>query len=130
MLTAEGLHVPEMPLFEVGGKAGEAVFRSNGPIWVKVGVIPDDTVIAIVVVPAHCPAEGVKVYVDVPTVEVLIKAGLHVPEMPLFEVRGNAGGVEFWHNGPICVNVGVMLFDITIAIVAVAAHWPAAGVKL
>jgi hypothetical protein len=40
----------------------------------------------------------------------------------LFEVPDREGGAEFWHNGPICVNVGVILADITISIVAVAAH--------
>jgi hypothetical protein len=43
----------------------------------------------------HCPAFGVKVYVVVPTTEVLIVAGLHVPVMPLFDVVGNNGAVAF-----------------------------------
>lgn len=39
----------------------------------------------MVVVVAHWPAAGVKVYV---VVAVLLIAGLHVPVMPLFEVVG------------------------------------------
>jgi hypothetical protein len=42
--------------------------------------------------------------------------------MALFEVPGREGGTEFWHNGPICVNAGVMLAVITISIVVAAAH--------
>jgi hypothetical protein len=42
--------------------------------------------------------------------------------MALFEVPGKAGAAEFWHNGPICVNAGVILAVTTISIVAEAAH--------
>ena len=63
-------------------------------------------------------------------VEVLITAGFHVPLMPLLEVVGNAGAVLFWHNGPICVNVGVICELITTSIVAGIAHCPLAGVKV
>ena len=45
------------------------------------------TVIVIVLVVAHCPAVGVKVYV---VVAVLFKAGDQVPVMPLLEVVGKA----------------------------------------
>jgi hypothetical protein len=58
----------------------------------------------------------------VPTVEVLITAGFHVPVIPLLEVAGKAGAVAFWHNGPICVNVGVTCVLITISIVVTAPH--------
>jgi hypothetical protein len=37
----------------------------------------------------------VKVYVVVPTIEVLIAAGLQVPAILLFDVVGNAGAEEF-----------------------------------
>ena len=53
--------------------------------WVKVGVVGWFTVTVIVVVVAHWPAEGVKVYV---VVAVLLIAGLQVPVMPLLEVVG------------------------------------------
>ena len=61
---------------------------------------------------------------------VLIVAGLQVPVILLFDVAGSVGAVEFWHSGPIGVNVGVIELVITIFIVAVAAHWPAFGVKV
>ena len=50
--------------------------------------------------------------------------------MLLLEVAGSTGAILFWHNGPICVKVGVIWFVITISIVAVVAHWPAAGVNV
>jgi hypothetical protein len=80
--------------------------------------------IFIVVVTAHWPPPGVKVYVVVPRVAVLIVAGLHVPVIAgiFVELDGSAGAIEFWHSGPIAVNVGVILVAITIFIVAVVAH--------
>jgi hypothetical protein len=55
---------------------------------------------------------------------VLITAGLHVPVIAgiFVEFAGKAGAAEFLHSGPIWVNVGVKLVDITISIVVVAAH--------
>ena len=41
------------------------------------------------------PADGVNVYVTVPSADVLMLAGLHVPAIPSFDVNGNVGGVEF-----------------------------------
>jgi len=43
--------------------------------------------------PAHCPASGVKVYVVVPSLAVLITAGDHVPVMPFREVVAKVAGV-------------------------------------
>jgi hypothetical protein len=130
VLTLEGLHVPVILLVELVGSAGALLFWHIGPIWVKVGVTSAVTIISIVTVVAPCPAVGVNVYVVVPAVAVLIVAGLHVPVILLVEDAGNADGVEFWHNGPICVNVGVTRLLIWITIVVVVAHWPAAGVKV
>ena len=130
MLITAGLQVPVILLFDVVGNAGAVLFWHNGPICVNVDVICDVIATSIVVVVPHWPAFGVKVYVVVPMVEVLIVAGLHVPVMPLFEVAGNAGAVLFWHNGPICVNVGVIWVEITTSIVITVAHCPAAGVKV
>ena len=50
---------------------------------------------SIVVTAPHWPAFGVKVYVVVPLVDVLIIAGFQVPVIPLFDVVGNAGAVAF-----------------------------------
>jgi hypothetical protein len=64
----------------------------------------------------------VNVYVVVPTTEVLIVAGDHVPVIPFVDVVGKAGAPEFWQRGPICVNVGVTCAVITISIVTLVAH--------
>ena len=61
VLFNAGDHVPEMPLFEVSGKAVNGVPEQIGAIAVKVGVTWGLTVIVSVVVVAHCPALGVKV---------------------------------------------------------------------
>ena len=38
VLMVAGLHVPGMPLFEVAGSAGGALFWQSGPMAVNVGV--------------------------------------------------------------------------------------------
>ena len=62
----------------------------------------------------------------------LIVVGLQVPVMAgiLVELAGRAGATDPWQSGPICVNVVVMELVTTMAIVVVAAHCPAAGVKV
>jgi hypothetical protein len=52
---------------------------------VNVGTVWAFTVTVMVVVVAHCPAVGVKVYV---VVAVLFMEGVQVPVTPLFEVVG------------------------------------------
>ncbi len=56
-----GDHVPEMPLFDVSGKAVNEDPEQIGATAVNVGVTCGFTVIVNVVVVAHCPALGVKV---------------------------------------------------------------------
>jgi hypothetical protein len=84
-----------MLLVEVAGSAGAVEFWQSGPICVKVGVGAVVITIAIVAVVPHCPAAGVKVYVVVPILAVLIVDGFHVPVMLFVEVVGRAGAVEF-----------------------------------
>ena len=90
-----GLHVPLIPLLEVDGSAGAVAFWHNGAIGVNAGVISGLMVMLNEAVVAHCPAEGVNVYVVVPAVAVEIVAGFQVPVTPLFEVPGSAGAMEF-----------------------------------
>ena len=52
----------------------------------------------------------------------MIVAGLHVPVIPLVELAGNNGAVEFWQSGPTCVNAGVTLGVTVIVKVVVVAH--------
>jgi hypothetical protein len=61
---------------------------------------------------------------------VVIATGFQVPVIALFEVAGKAGGVELRQRGPIWVNDGVSWGSTTMVMVAVAAHWPADGVKV
>ena len=67
--------------------------------------------------------EGVKVYVAVPAVEVLIVEGLHVPAIPLLETDGSAGAVLFRQNGPIALKAGVGRLLITTFMVTAAAQF-------
>ena len=60
----------------------------------------------------------------------MIVAGLQVPLIPLSDVVGNAGGVEFWHNGPITLKVGPVCDVTTTVMVAEVPHCPAPGVKV
>ena len=86
--------MPVMLSVDVLGKIGGASFAQIGSIASNVGTVPGLTVMSKVVVVAHCPAFGVKVYVVVPGVAVLTVDD-QVPATPLIEVVGNTGAVAF-----------------------------------
>ena len=116
VLTA-GDQVPVILLLEVAGNV-KAVPAHFGVICVNAGVTFGVIVTVIVVVVAHCPDVGVKVYV---VVALLFTTGNQVPAILLLEVNGNVNAVPE-HTGAICVNVGVTAgFTITV-IVAVLPH--------
>jgi len=119
-----------MPLLDVVGNEGALEFWQSGPIAVNVGVICGLTVMLSVAVVAHCPADGVKVYVVVPAIAVLMVAGLQVPVIPLLDVVCNTGAVLFWQSGPIAVNVGVICGLTVMVNVLLTAHCPADGVNV
>jgi len=127
LLFIAGLQVPIMPLVDVVGKAGIEDPAQYGPAELKAGVIIGLTVIVSVVVTAHCPAEGVNVYV---VVAVLLIAGLQVPLMPFVEVVGRAGIEAPEQNGPAELKAGVTTGLIVIVSVVVTAHCPADGVNV
>lgn len=80
---------------------------------------------------AHWPEDGVKLYVAVPDVAVLIVAGFHVPVIPLIEVAGNASGVSPSQYGPSWVNDGIILPGFTVILIVVfIAHWLGPAVKV
>ena len=87
------------------------------------------TVIVSVVVVAHCPDVGVKVY---SVVAVLFIAGLHVPVMAgvFVELVGNAGIVAPEQYGPTGANVGVITAAIVTDVVAVAPGQPPLGARV
>ena len=79
------------------------------------------TVTSVVTTDAHA-TEGVKVYVVVPSVAVLIEAGLHEPAMPLVDMDGKAGAADPMQSGPIVLNTGVAAgLTVTLSVVE-AAH--------
>ena len=75
----------------------------------KVGVICGSTVMLNVVVVAHCPAVGVKVYTVVPATAVLT-AGAHVPVIAgrLVEDSGKTGAAANWHTFGMAAKDGVI----------------------
>ena len=80
-----------------------------------------------VLVVAHCPAVGVKVYV---VVVVLFRAGDHVPVIPFIEVVGNALNAAPLQIAGTGRKLGVMVVFTTMVIVAGPAQTPVFGVKV
>ncbi len=69
-------------------------------------------------------------YVVVPTTDVLMTEGLHVPLMPLLDIVGNTGAGAFRQSEPNGLKVGVVIGVTVTSIVVGVAHWPASGVKV
>jgi hypothetical protein len=129
-LFKAGNQVPVIPLLDVVGKAAKVAPAQIFATAVNVGVVgvPAFTVIVSVVVDAHCPAVGVKVYV---VVTVLFNAGDHVPIIPLLDVVGKAISEAPEQIEGTAVNVGVILeFTVIVTDAVVAVHCPAEGVKV
>ena len=126
-MFSAGAHVPVMPSLEVRGNAFKVPPEQIGATAANVGRMFGLTVMVNVVVVAHWPAVGVKVYV---VVAVLLSAGDQVPVMPSLDVRGNAASVAPEQIGATAVNVGRMFGLTTIVSVVVVAHCPAVGVKV
>lgn len=124
VLLIAGLQVPLIPLPEVAGSVNDPPVQIAGTC-VNAGTVELFTVTVMVVVEAHCPAFGVKVYV---VVAALLIAGLHVPLIPLPEVDGSVNDPPEQMAGT-CVNAGVTLFTVTVMVV-VKAHCPVFGVKV
>ena len=78
----------------------------------------------IVATEAHCPLSGVKVYTDVPIIDVFTTAGDQIPVMVgvFAELAGNIPGVVFWQYGPNGENTGKTGFVMVMVIVAFDAH--------
>ena len=116
-----------MPLFELVGKAAKAVPEHIGATAVNVGVVFGFTIIVKVVVVAHCPAVGVKVYF---VVVVLFRAGDQVPVMPLLEVVGRFAKKSPSQIGGTGVKIAIVGFTTTVISTVAVAHCPAVGVKV
>ena len=114
-------------MVEVVGKELNVAPLQIGLIALKVGVIGGPTVIVMVVELAHCPADGVNVYV---VVVVLFNAGDQEPLILLLDVVGNGEIVEPVQTCSIGENVGANGWLTVIVIEAVDAHCPAEGVNV
>lgn len=126
ILFIPGDQVPVIPLVEVVGKAAKAYPEQIGPTAAKVGTVFGVTVTVIVCVVAHCPADGLKVYV---VVVVLLNTGDQTPVMPLVDVVGNVVTVPE-QIGPTGAKAGVIIGFTVMVIVVVVAQSPAVGVKV
>ena len=107
-------------MVDVNGNAGANEFRQSEPNGLKIGVTFGITVTSIVVVVAHWPASGVKVYV--PLAVLLTTAGDQVPVIPLSDVVGNTGAVVPEQIGAMAAKVGVTAGVTVISIVVCVAH--------
>ena len=117
-----------MPLVDVGGSTGAIAPEQIGARAAKVGVTLGFTVTVNVVVVAHWPASGVKVYV--PLAVLLTVAGDQVPVIPFADVNGSTGATSPVQIGAMTAKVGVT-FGLTVTVnVVVDAHWPASGVNV
>ena len=74
------------------------------------------TVDVNVVVLAHCPKVGVKVYVAL--LVLLTIDGLQLPVIPLVDVVGNSGAAEPMQKSGRGLKVGVTVFDTVMVTVA------------
>jgi hypothetical protein len=116
LFIVAGLQVPVIPLLEEVGKRGATLPLQNGDIAANAGTMPGVTVTVKVVVVAHCPAFGVKVYVPVAVLFTI--AGFQVPEIPFSEILFNTGLMPPKHSVAIAANVGVVAaFTATDAVV-------------
>ena len=104
MLSA-GDHVPFILFVEVVGNAAKGSPEQIAGTAAKVGRIIGLTVIVIVVLDAHWPAAGVKVYV---VVAVLFIAGDQVPFILFKEVVGKAANGSPEQIAATAVNVGTV----------------------
>jgi hypothetical protein len=114
---------------ELVGKTGAVVPEQIAATGANVGVTVGFTVTESIVVFAHCPADGVKVY-D-PVAELLTNAFQDpVMEGVFVELVGKTGAVVPEQIAATGANVGVTVgFTVTESIV-VFAHCPADGVKV
>ena len=128
LLTVAGAHEPVIPFNEVVGKTGATEPEQIAATGLNVGVTCALTVTDNVVVVAHCPAVGVKVYV--PEVVLLTVAGAHEPVIPFKEVVGKVGATEPEQIAATGLNVGVTCALTVTDNVVVVAHCPAVGVKV
>lgn len=109
---------------------GATVPAQNGGIESKVGLITAFTVTIKVVESAQVPSAGLKVYTVVPANSVEIDGGFQVPVIPLREVPGRIGAIEFWQIGAMESNTAVIDTLTVTSRVAWGAHTLLSGVNV
>ena len=85
-------------------------------VTVGLGLIVEVTVVVL----AHCPTVGVKVYVAL--VVLFTIDGFQVPVIPLVEVVGKSGAAEPMQKAGKGLKVGVTVFETVMVTVADAVH--------
>ena len=101
-----GLHVPVIPFGDIKSKLGTVAPAQKLKLDTKSGVILGITTKVVVVVVAHCPGFGKKVY---NRVTVLSRAGDHVPTTPFVDVVGNGDKKSPEQIGASGLKLGVIL---------------------
>ena len=101
-----GDQVPTIPFGDVKFKAGTVAPAQKLMLVIKSGVILGVTTKVVVVVVAHCPVLGKKVY---NFVTVLSSDGDHVPTIPLVDVVGNGEILSPEQIGLSGAKTGVIL---------------------
>lgn len=128
MLSNAGDQLPIIPFKEVVGNAANAAPEQIGATAVNAGETVGFTLMTSVVVVAHCPEFGVKVYV---VVWVLSRAGDQLPVIPLSEVDGKAAKAVPAQIAGTVLNDGIVFEGLTVIIIVVeTAHCPVFGVKV
>ncbi len=128
VLFNAGDQVPIIPLLEVVGNALKTSPEQIGAMVVNIGNVLLLTVTVRLVVVAHKPAVGVKVYVAVDVL--LTVAGNQVPVTPFVEVVGKTGATPPGQMGATGLNVGRIGSSTVIVNVLVVAHDPVVGVNV
>jgi len=127
VFTVGGFHVPVIggTLSELVGKTGAVAPWHKGANPANKGTILGLMVMVSFAIVAHKPDVGVNVY---SVVELLFKAGLQVPVIPLFDVSGNAGIVFPSQTAGTGLKVGtVLVLTFTLLVTLVLAQPPAPG---
>ena len=124
-----GVPLDDVGVPELTEKLKENVNKSGEQVGLPIGLITGMgfTTISMVVLVAHWPEFGVKVYV---VVAVLFKAGLQVPVIPLLEVVGRGDKQPPEQIAATALNSGLTCGLMVMLSTFTFAHCPASGVKV
>ena len=112
---------------DVVGKEAKVCPEQIGATSINRASIGLTTMVIVTEVTVHCPASGVKVYVEV---VVLSTTGDQVPVTPLLEVVGKEDKSSPEQIGATCVNRASIGLTIIVIVAVFTVHCPASGVKV